>query len=266
MPECKPLAQMVSLSGRKALVTGAASGIGRAIARRFSEAGAQLTLLDLDGDGLHATRDELVSGDIVHSIVTVDLSEKDQIDSFWQEHERDPPDILVNNAGIYPGRRYVDVDEEFLTRILDTNLNSVFWMCQHFVKSRGAKGGIIVNMSSVEAVQAFKTDMAHYSMAKSAVMALTRSLARDYGRMGFRTNAILPGAVGTPGTKSLIRSGIRRLDLGLVKTAYHYQSRLASGRWGTADEVARVALFLASDLAEYVQGAMIPVDGGFLSM
>ena len=94
---------------------------------------------------------------------------------------------------------------------------------------------------------------------------MTRSLARDYGRNNFRINTILPGAIKTPGTDNLVKMAISKMKVKLIKTGYDFQNRLALGRWGNPDEVAKVALFLCSDLASYVQRAMLPVDGGFLS-
>ena len=128
-----------------------------------------------------------------------------------------------------------------------------------------AKGKTIVNLSSIEAILPFKEDLAHYSVSKAGVLALTRSLARDYGRNNFRINTILPGAIKTPGTDTLVKMAISKMKVKLIKTGYDFQNRLALGRWGNPDEVAKVALFLCSDLASYVQGVMLPVDGGFLS-
>jgi len=138
-------------------------------------------------------------------------------------------------------------------------------MCQNFIRKRKKLGGVIVNISSIEALIPFKADLAHYSISKSGVIALTRSLARDYGRKGFRVNGILPGAIKTPGTDSLVKTAITKLQLNLIKTKIDFESRLTLGRWGAPDEVAKVVLFLSSNMASYVQGAMIPVDGGFLS-
>ena len=154
---------------------------------------------------------------------------------------------------------------KFYSNTLDVNLNSVFWMCQNFIKKRLGKGGIIINLSSIEAILPFKEDLAHYCVSKSGVIALTRSLARDYGKDGFRINVILPGAIKTQGTDNLVRKAISGFKFNLLKTGYDFQTRLALGRWGDPDEVAKVALFLSSNLASYVQGALIPVDGGFLS-
>lgn len=257
---------LISFRGKKVLVTGAASGIGRSIAQRFAEAGAALMLLDINPEGLSETVGCLEKADCQHFTYKIDLSDKKEIDDFWSKLNRDDlPDILVNNAGIYPIKNYLEVDMQFLEKTLNVNMNSAFWMCQHFIKLRNKKGGIIVNISSIEAILPFKRDMIHYGMSKAGVIALTRSLARDYGKDGFRANVILPGAIKTSGTQSLIKDAVLNVNFDLLKTGYDFQQRLTCGRWGEADEVAKVVLFLSSDLASYVQGAAIPVDGGFLS-
>lgn len=246
------------------MVTGAASGIGRAICARFDEAGATLVMVDSDPRGLDTTLASL-SG-TGHELQVVDLEHKFNIDALWARLGRhDLPEVLVNNAGIYPMRDFLEVDEAYLRRTLDINLNATFWMCQNFIRQRGSLGGVIVNTSSVEAILPFKEDMVHYSVSKAGVLALTRSLARDYGGKGYRTNVVIPGAITTPGTQALVRNAILRLSFKLAKTGYAFQQRLANRRWGYPDDVAKVVLFLSSDLASYVQGAAVPVDGGFLS-
>lgn len=257
---------MLNFKGRTALISGASSGIGKAMAHRFAEAGAHLVLIDVDEEGLCATRDDLAhfteSDKHIHKI---DLCHKSQIDALWEKLDQKLPDILINNAGIYPFKDFLEVNAEFLERTLNINLNSVFWMCQNFIKRRKKEGGVIVNVSSIEAILPFKEDLVQYSVSKIGVIALTRSLARDYGKKGFRANVILPGAVKTPGTSSLAKEAIVKFRVDLIKTGYDFQQRLALGRWGDPDEIAKVALFLSSDLASYVQGAVLPVDGGFLS-
>ena len=259
------LSKLISLEGKKTLISGAGSGIGRAIAKRFAEAGSDLVLLDIDERGLYETRDTMQKFTSRVSVCKLDLSKKAQIDSLWEDFNDEIPDILINNAGIYPFKNYLELDEDELKKTMDVNLNSVFWMCQNFIKKRINKDGIIVNLSSIEAILPFKEDLAHYSVSKAGVLALTRSLARDYGRNNFRINTILPGAIKTPGTDNLVRMTISKMKVKLIKTGYDFQNRLALGRWGNPDEVAKVALFLCSDLASYVQGVMLPVDGGFLS-
>lgn len=259
-----PLDGMLSFEGKIVLITGAASGIGRAIASRFDEAGARLQLLDRDRSGLESALAGLAGTG--HEVHEIDLEHKSGIDLFWRELTTENlPDILVNNAGIYPMKKFLQLDEPFLQRTLDIYQNSTLWMCQQFIDRRAKRGGIIVNTSSVEAILPFKSDMVHYSMSKAGVLSLTRSLARDYGAKGFRTNVVIPGGITTSGTMALVKDAILRLKFDLAKTGYDFQQRLANGRWGNPDDVAKVVLFLASDLASYIQGAAIPVDGGFLS-
>lgn len=257
----------LDMTGRRVLITGASSGIGRAMAMRFAAAGAQLLLLDVDGAGLATVRPEAEAAGCpgVHCH-TIDLGSKQQVDDFWSDIPGgSPPDTLINNAGIYPMRKFLDVDQAYLDRVMQVNLESSFWMCQAFIRSRGAAGGVIVNVSSIEAVSAFKADMAPYIASKAGVLGLTRALAREYGRKGFRVNALVPGAIRTPGTTSVAKRVFQKGELSLVKTGYDFVQRLPLGRFGKPEEVAGVALFVASDLASYVHGAAIPVDGGFLS-
>lgn len=258
------LIDQLSFAGKRVMVTGAGSGIGRAICARFDEAGAHLMMIDSDARGLTTTLASL--NGTGHEQYVVDLERKANIDSLWARLTKGTsPDVLVNNAGIYPMRDFLEVDQSYLQRTLDINLNASFWMCQHFIRLRGSLGGVIVNTSSVEAILPFKEDMVHYSISKAGVLALTRSLAGDYGGKGFRTNAVIPGAITTPGTQALVKNALLRLSFKLAKTGYLFQQRLANRRWGYPDDVAKVVLFLSSDLASYVQGAAVPVDGGFLS-
>jgi 3-oxoacyl-[acyl-carrier protein] reductase len=121
----------------------------------------------------------------------------------------------------------------------------------------------IVNIGSIEAILPFVEGMAPYSVSKAGVIALTRSLAREYGKYGFRINAIIPGGIITPGTKAVARE-VTQLRLSLLRTGVLFSTRLPLKRGGLPDEVARIAVVLAGDLSSYVHGALIPVDGGFL--
>jgi NAD(P)-dependent dehydrogenase (short-subunit alcohol dehydrogenase family) len=264
MAQHQSVEQLISLEGKRALVTGAAAGIGKAIACRLADAGAALELVDVNAENLQATTAELQeSGAQVRAHIT-DLCDKSARDELWENIKPGGPDILVNNAGIYPFKCFHDVDEAFYDRVMETNLNSVYWMCQHMIKRRMGKGGIIINIGSIEAVIPFKDDMAHYSVSKAGVIALTRALAKEYGKHGFRVNALVPGGIITSGTLSVAK-GILRSDFGLLKTGLEFRQRLPIGRLGRPDEVARMVLVLASELSSYVHGAAIPVDGGFLA-
>lgn len=258
--------EMISFKNKKVLITGASSGIGRAIAIRFADAGANLMLLDMDSEGLVDTINLCMKNNGQnHQSTVIDLSNKSTIDEYWKSLSKDDiPDVLINNAGIYPMMNFLKIEEDFLKKVFDVNLNSIFWMCQNYIKKR-RKNGIIVSLSSIEAILPFKKDMTHYSAAKAGVIAFARSIARDYGRLGFRSNVVMPGAILTSGTQTLMKNAILGFKMELLKTGYDFQQRLANNKWGQPDDVAKVVLFLSSDLASYVQGAIVPVDGGFLS-
>jgi NAD(P)-dependent dehydrogenase (short-subunit alcohol dehydrogenase family) len=260
--EKKPLTELMSLKGKRALITGSASGIGKAIAFRFAEAGADLELVDLDLEGLTKVRDGLSSFPVEIGVHRVDLAEKEEISSLWDG--LGDVDVLVNNAGTYPEMDFLEIDGEFLERVMDVNLNQVLWMSQRFISRRKGKGGSIINVASIEALLPFKEHLSHYSMAKAGVIALTRGLARDYGKDGFRANAILPGGIVTPGTVGMAKE-VYKLRFDLVKTGLEFRSRLPLRRLGDPDEVARIALVLASEMSSYMTGALVAVDGGFLS-
>lgn len=258
------LAQLISLKGKRALITGAAAGIGKAIANRYAEAGADLELVDMNSATLLKARDELSEWNVQINTHVVDLSRKQEIDALWEKLVGHEPDILVNNAGIYPFKPFLEADEAFYRQVMETNLFSVYWMCQHMIRLRHDVGGVIINLGSIEAVIPFKEDLAHYSVSKAGVIALTRALAKEHAKHGFRVNAILPGGIITPGTKAVAKQLLQfRLDL--LKTGYDFQQRLPIGRPGKPDEVARMALVLASDFSSYMHGATIPIDGGFLA-
>jgi len=212
-----PLRELISLEGKRALITGSAVGIGKAMAYRFAEAGADLELVDINRDGLRAVRKELVPFGSVINIHKVDLSQKDEVDVLWEQLGDNEPDILVNNAGIYPFRNFLEADEAFVRKVMDINLHSVFLMCQQMIRRRLKRGGVIVNVGSIEAILPFAEDLVPYSISKAGVIALTRSLAKEYGRHGFRINAIIPGGIVTPGTKAVAKE-ISRFKLSLLET------------------------------------------------
>jgi len=258
--------ELLSLKGRRALVTGAASGIGRAVALRLAEAGADLVLVDRHEANLCASTEvlarELPSSPQPH-VEVVDLASRQAIRALWRRLEP-VPEVLVNAAGSYPFAAFVSIDEPDYRAVMAVNLDAVVWMCQEMIRRRGRKGGAIVNVGSVEALLPFKADLAHYGAAKAGVIALTRSLAREHAGRGFRVNVVVPGGIDTPGTRAAARD-LLRLKLGRLVDGLDFSRRLPAGRLGRADEVARVVAFLASDAAAYMFGAVVSVDGGFLS-
>ncbi len=262
----KPIYDLISLKGRSSLITGAASGIGRATTLRFGEAGSSLILVDIDNEGLRKVAEEVRDRYRVEvEAYKVDLSRKNEVDKLWRNLEGREPDILVNIAGIYIFRDFLEIDQGFLEKVMNVNLYSVLWMCQHMVKRRLSKGGVIINVGSIESILPFAKNLVHYDVSKIGVLGLTRALAREYGRRGFRVNIVIPGGIETESVKKLKKEALLKLKTDIIKTGIEFSRRLPMGRMGDPDEVARVILFLASDLASYVNGAAIPVDGGFLS-
>lgn len=262
--DLRKVVDLINLEGKRALITGAAVGIGRAIAIRFAEAGVCLELVDIDEVNLLKTMKTLNDYPVEVATHTLDVSDSEQRKALWEGMNESLPDILVNNAGIYPFKDFLDVDEALYEKVLAVNLDSVYWMCQEMIGRRLKQGGVIINLGSIEAVLPFKEDLAHYSVSKAGVVALTRALAKEHGKDGFRVNALLPGGVITEGTKEAAK-GIFRFRFDLIKTGLEFRKRLPIGRLGKPDEVACMALVLASDISSYVHGAAIPVDGGFLA-
>jgi NAD(P)-dependent dehydrogenase (short-subunit alcohol dehydrogenase family) len=264
MKALKPLSELISLEGKRALITGSAVGIGKAMAYRFAEAGADLDLVDMNIKGLGLVKKELSQFESKIDIHKVDLSKEEEVGALWEELNGKEPDILVNNAGIYPFKNFLEVDDAFLKMVMDVNLKSALLMCQHMIRRRLKRGGVIINIGSIEAILPFAEDLIPYDISKTGVIALTRALAKQYGKNGFRINVILPGGITTPGTKAVAKE-LSHFKVGLIKTGVQFATRLPLRRGGQPDEVARIAVFLASDLSSYVHGALIPVDGGFLS-
>ena len=225
-------AELLSMTGRCVLITGAASGIGRAMALRFAEAGAELLLLDMDEVGLRQTRESLATCPSGVRTQVIDLAKQAQIETFWAQPGSALPDTLINNAGSYPLRDYLQVDAKFLHQVLAVNLEAAFWMCQHFIAARKERGGVIVNISSIEALVPLRDDLIPYSVSKVGLVALTRTLAHAYGHQGFRVNVLLPGAIRTPGTERLRKSAIRHLNVGLLRTGYDARAEAGPGQMG----------------------------------
>jgi NAD(P)-dependent dehydrogenase (short-subunit alcohol dehydrogenase family) len=190
MKKLPSLDDLISLKGKHALITGAAVGIGKAIAHRFADAEASLCLVDIDGDKLAVTESELAGLGAHVSSHVVDVSDKSAIDKLWADLHGREPDILVNNAGIYPFEHFLDVEESLYRKVMGTNLDSMFWMCQQMIAKRMKQGGIIVNIGSIEAMVAFKEELAHYAMSKaSELMQFCRveSLLRGQRRLPRRS-------------------------------------------------------------------------------
>ncbi len=255
------LTQLLSLEGRAAVVTGAGRGIGSAIARRLAEAGADVLVADLDPTAADEVAEDLGSrkgGRIVAA--SVDVTESASLSALADRaiNEFGRLDIWVNNAGIYPSAPALDVTDELLDHVWKVNVRGTFAGAREAAK-RMSGGGVIVNLASTTGFRG-ATGVSAYSTSKHAVVGLTKNLALEFAPLGIRVVAIAPGVIDTPGVQSqLAPLAAAGLD---VSTR---MKRTLLGRAGQPDDVARMVVVLASDLAAWVTGEVLVVDAGSLA-
>lgn len=255
---------MGRLSGKVAVVTGGASGIGEATVRRFVAEGARVAFADRDAERGRSVAAEIAAagGDV--RFTAADVGEEAAALAFVAEAEAafGRLDILVNNAGIRLYQTVVDASAESWDTLLNVNLKSYAYCAKGAIPAmRRAGGGSIVNVASVRSVTAGGNTI-QYDTAKAAIAGLTRGLAMDHSPEGIRANAVCPGPIFTPFHARRIAAAGRSVE------SYNEDAagRTMLRRPGTADEVASCILFLASDDASYVTGSLLFVDGGMTAM
>jgi NAD(P)-dependent dehydrogenase (short-subunit alcohol dehydrogenase family) len=246
------------LEGRTALITGAGSGIGCEAATLFAREGARVVIADCDtAAGERAAAAIEASGGRAHFVAT-DVGVGAQVEAAVAAAERvyGALHVVFNNAGVFPAAdgSPVDTPEEVWDQVLRVNLKGVFLGCKFGIPALlRAGGGAIVNTASFVAVMGAATPQIAYTASKGGVLAMTREIAVTYARRGIRANALCPGPVNTPLLQDLLADPAAR-----ARRLVH----VPMGRLAEADEVARAALFLASDDAAYVNGTTFLVDGG----
>jgi NAD(P)-dependent dehydrogenase (short-subunit alcohol dehydrogenase family) len=250
------LSDLISLAGRVAVVTGAAMGIGAGIAARLAEAGADVVLADLDAATAAVRAKELEAAHGRRMVgAAVDVSDEGSVVALADlaVERLGRLDIWVNNAGIYPHTGpVVDADAAAFDRVLAVNVSGTFVGSREAAR-RMTEGGAIVNLASITGLAA-RAGLTGYSTSKHAVIGLTRNLAKDLAPQGVRVNAVAPGLIVTPGLLGGSAGELRSAD------ALASRTPAPLGRHGLPDDVARVVLFLVSDLAAFVSGATVVVD------
>jgi NAD(P)-dependent dehydrogenase (short-subunit alcohol dehydrogenase family) len=246
---------MGRLDGKVALITGAASGMGRVAARLFASEGARVMLADVsDEAGEDAAAEIGDAAAFVHADVSRALDAERMVTATVERFGS--LDVLYNNAGIFPAddAGVTDTPESTWDRVMAINLKGVFLGCKFGVPAMlEGDGGSIVNVASFVALMGAATPQVAYTASKGGVLAMTREIAVEFARRGIRANALCPGPIETPLLQELMSDPARR------------QRRLVHipvGRLGLAEEIANAALFLASDESSFVTGATFVVDGG----
>jgi len=245
---------MIDLSGKVAMITGGSRGIGQAIAGRFHEHGASLALVDIDADGVKAAADGFSGGGNAVGLAA-DVSASAQVESVVEQAEAElgPIDILVNNAGLTRDGMLIRMGEGDWDLVLDVNLKGPFLMTK--LVGRGMmkrRSGRIINVASVVGLIGNR-GQANYAASKAGLIGLTKAVAKELASRSVLVNAVAPGFIDTEMTKKLPESA-RKVLL----------DQIPLERLGTPEDVADAVLFLASDLASYITGQVLVVDGGMV--
>ncbi|PTL83672.1 SDR family NAD(P)-dependent oxidoreductase [Vitiosangium sp. GDMCC 1.1324] len=255
------------ISGKAAIVTGGAMGIGFGIVRRFVESGANVLLTDLDEQAAKAALARLPRGPGRAEAMQADVSLEGADEAMVARcvERFGGVDVLVNNAGIYPAVPVLQMSPELLDQVYQVNIRGLVFAS----KAAGARmiqqgrGGSIINLSSIAAFHPSSVGLAAYGTSKAGVSQFTKSLALELAPHRIRVNAIAPGGVITEGANRQLQSMMTPEQEAVWRVEY-VKAKIPLGRFGDPDDIARVAVFLASSASEYVTGSDVLVDGGML--
>jgi 2-dehydro-3-deoxy-D-gluconate 5-dehydrogenase len=250
--------EQFSLAGRRALVTGASRGLGRAMAVALAEAGADVVCASSKPGGADETARGVRARGRRAWTVSADLADRDAISAMANEVERSDGaiDILVNNGGSIARHPAVEYPVAEWDRVLRTNLDAVWLLSQHFGRGMIERGsGKIINVASLLSFSGGVTVPA-YTASKHAVAGLTKALANEWAKHNVQINAIAPGYFATDNTQRLRDDPQRFAEI---------SARIPAGRWGTPDDLAGAVVFLASPVSAYINGHVLVIDGGWMA-
>jgi NAD(P)-dependent dehydrogenase (short-subunit alcohol dehydrogenase family) len=254
------------LLGRRVLVTGAASGLGRASAIRFAEEGAMVACADRDHAGAQSTADAITAAGGRAMAIETDVADEASVETCVAAVAQafDGLDVVYANAGINVVGEAADVSLEDWGRVLAVDLTGVFLTDKHAIRQMllQGTGGSVINQSSIAALRGSRAGVA-YAAAKGGVLSMTRQMAVDYGDRAIRVNAICPGTVSTPLMETTYDARAELYGVPQEATRAAAVARHPLGRLGEGRDIANLALFLASDDSNWVTGGMFIADGGF---
>lgn len=262
------LEKLLDLSGKTAIVTGGALGIGHGISYRLAEAGAQVVIANrTEEEGQKAALELLGNGWKAKAIHT-DVSSEADVQSLVVEAKKayGSVDILVNNAGIFPSTPVHTMSLADFEKVIDINLKGVF-LCTKYVSEQmieQGKGGKIINITSIDAIHPSMIGLAHYDASKHGVWGFTKNVAIELAQHKIWVNAIAPGGIITPGVQKMQSNTPINPSLDMKKVMEAFLAKIPMHRMGEPDDIGMVALFLASEMSAYMTGSQIVVDGGAL--
>jgi 2-deoxy-D-gluconate 3-dehydrogenase len=254
-----------SVAGRNVLVTGGAKGIGRGIADRLAEGGANVLIADLDLPAAQHAAEHLANAPGRPVAMHLDVSKEPDCEAAVTRcvEEFGTLDILINDAGIFPTSPVLEMTPEFFDRVLGINLRGLVFMSKAagLQMVRQGRGGKIVNIASIDSLHPSFPGLAAYDASKGGVLSFTKNFALEMAPHGVTVNAIAPGGITTEGSSQPM-AGMTKEQTDAMMAGF--TARIPAGRMGVPDDIAKVAVFLASSAADYMTGALVVVDGGML--
>ena len=260
-----PVSDLLSIKGKTAIVTGGAVGIGFGIVQRLAEAGAKVIIADVDLERAKKSAEDLKSRGFIAEGVVCDVSSEEDVKKMVADTISNfgSVDILVNNAGIYPSIPLSKMTLADFEKVLSVNLKGAF-LCTKYATDQMIKqgrGGKVINITSIDALHPSMIGLAHYDSSKHGLWGFTKNAALEYSQHKIWVNAIAPGGIITPGATGMQSGEVNEEQKKIVEA---FLNKIPMHRMGEADEIGKVALFLASDMSSYMTGSQIIVDGGVL--